>query len=83
MKYPFAALLAFLLLAGPSTADPVPEGPKNLETINTKADEDDPFLSGNGLTLYYSSNGKGKSDILLSQRRAAGQAEPLAAVFVR
>ena len=42
--------------------------PINL-AVNTKADEDDPFLSSSGMTLWYSSNEKGKFDILMAQRR--------------
>ncbi len=37
--------------------------------FNTKADEDDPFLSSSGLTLWYSCNASGKFDILMAQRR--------------
>lgn len=44
-----------------------PAKPINL-TVNTKADEDDPYLSSSGLTLWYSSNEKGKFDILMAQR---------------
>jgi hypothetical protein len=42
--------------------------PANL-TFNTKADEDDPFLSSSGLTLWYSCNASGKFDIMMAQRR--------------
>jgi hypothetical protein len=42
--------------------------PTNL-ACNTKADEDDPFLSSSGLTLWYASNEKGKFDIVMAQRR--------------
>ena len=42
--------------------------PVNLP-INTKADEDDPFLSSSGLTLWYSSNADRKFDIMMAQRR--------------
>jgi hypothetical protein len=67
------ALLAVLFAVLPCrAADP----PKNLDAVNTKADEDDPFVSSNGLTLYYSSDAKGKYDIMLSQRRTALQAWP-------
>lgn len=38
--------------------------------VNTKADEDDPFLSSSGLTLWYSSNAGGKFDIMMAQRRS-------------
>jgi|SRR5579884_2543839 len=47
--------------------------PTNL-AVNTKADEDDPFLSSNGLTLWYSCNGAGKFDILMAQRRTVRSA---------
>jgi hypothetical protein len=42
--------------------------PVNL-SVNTEADEDDPFLSSSGLTLWFASNAKGKFDILTAQRR--------------
>ncbi len=42
--------------------------PTNL-ACNTKADEDDPFLSSSGLTLWYACNGAGKFDIMMAQRR--------------
>ncbi|MGH7226877.1 MAG: hypothetical protein ACRELF_26995, partial [Gemmataceae bacterium] len=42
--------------------------PVNLP-INTKADEDDPFLSSSGLMLWYSSNKNGKFDIMMAPRR--------------
>lgn len=47
--------------------------PTNLP-INTKADEDDPFLSSSGLTLWYSSNERGKFDIMMAQRRTVRSA---------
>ncbi|HTU94101.1 MAG TPA: hypothetical protein VMF69_28740 [Gemmataceae bacterium] len=42
--------------------------PINL-AVNTKADEDDPFLPSGGLSLWYSCNHSGKFDILMAQRR--------------
>lgn len=42
--------------------------PNNL-AINTKADEDDPFISNNGLSLWYCCNQSGKFDILTAKRR--------------
>src|SRR5689334_22754021 len=47
-------------------------------TLNTTADEDEPFLASSGLILYYSSSSlkKDKLDILVSQRRAATQSWP-------
>lgn len=70
-------LLPALILAGfARAADPKPEEPRNLETLNTKFDEDDPFLSSSGLVLYYSSNAEGKYDLLVSQRRLVSQNWP-------
>jgi WD40-like Beta Propeller Repeat len=45
----------------------------NLGEVNAKADEEDPFLTPDGLTLYYASNGNpaGAFDILKSQRKSA------------
>ena len=45
--------------------------PTNLGKVNTKADEDDPFLLNNQVLLY-TSNGGGKYDILVSQRQGGG-----------
>lgn len=46
--------------------------PKNLgKTINTKKSENSPFLASDGLTLYFSTNGRpgyGKNDIFMSRR---------------
>src|SRR5262245_50256374 len=56
-----------ILLPGKQDVKPV-----NL-ALNTPANEDDPHLTSNGLGLYYSSNGKGKWDILYTQRAAATQ----------
>ncbi len=66
----FLAIIAVLCLPLSSgAADEVkPVKAINL-AINTKADEDDPFLSSNGLTLWYSCNGGGKFDIMMAQRR--------------
>jgi hypothetical protein len=44
--------------------------------VNTDADEDDPHLSSGGLTLFYTSTGKKKSDIMMSRRRERSQAWP-------
>lgn len=45
----------------------------NLDKVNTDADEDDPYVSPSGLTLFYASNKAGTFDILVSKRSAAGQ----------
>lgn len=71
MKYPF--YLSFFLLSvlvSATTAADEPLKPTNLST-NTKADEDDPHLSSNGLTLYYTSNATGKWVLMNSTRQSA------------
>jgi hypothetical protein len=70
-----AVLLACCLPLLPA-ADPAPGKPFNVP-INTAADEDDPHVADNGLTLYYTSNArKGKEDIMIARRRLAGAAWP-------
>ena len=49
----------------------------NLDKINTDADEDDPFVTLSGLTLFYASNKAGTFDILLSKRATANQVFPV------
>jgi len=51
--------------------------PVNLDKVNTEADEDDPFVSPDGLTLYYASNATGTFDILVAQRRGAAMSWPV------
>ncbi len=65
----FFAVLAATALLLPAPADEAKLiKPVNL-AVNSKADEDNPFLSSSSLTLWYSSNSGGKFDILMSQRR--------------
>ncbi len=73
-----APLLALFTAAGISLWANASSGtklvkPTNLP-VNTKADEDDPFLSSSGLTLWYSCNGAGKFDIMMAQRRSVRSA---------
>jgi hypothetical protein len=49
--------------------------PTNLGKVNTKADEDDPFLANNQVLLY-TSNAGGKYDILVSQRQGGSKTWP-------
>jgi Tol biopolymer transport system component len=65
-------VLALGVLAFPAAPQDTAKPPKPINlTINTKANEDDPHLSSNGLTLYYTSNAKaGKLDIMFSRRRS-------------
>lgn len=67
----FAASGLCLLADAAGAARPVT--PVNL-AFNSKADEDDPFLSSSGLTLWYSCNEGGKFDIVMAQRRTVRSA---------
>jgi WD40-like Beta Propeller Repeat len=67
------AALALAVPAGRSADGPKALQPVNL-AVNTAADEDDPFPASNGLALYFTSNAKGKFDILVARRRAPGAA---------
>jgi len=72
------ALLAFALaVLLPWLPAPAAEGaegsalkPFNVP-VNTPADEDEPHVADGGLTLYYTSNAKGKEDLLFARRRTA------------
>jgi hypothetical protein len=79
MRWFFTALLAagLLLLAfrNGAAGEEKPLKPFNLDKVNTEADEIDPFLALDGLSLYYASNASGTFDILVS-RRAAGKTWP-------
>jgi hypothetical protein len=72
MKRPAISLLVLLPLV--AIRDPAPAGEVtpikavNLEKVNTAADEDDPFVSADGASLYYASNTGGTDGIYLSKR---------------
>lgn len=63
-------LLVVLFIPALAAADETPVKPVNIDRVNTDKDEDDPHLGSNGLVLYYSSNAKGKYDIMLTTRAA-------------
>jgi hypothetical protein len=65
------ALTALLLQAAADEAR-APVKPVNL-ACNTAADEDDPHVSSNGLTLYYASNAKKKWEVMLSKHLPSGK----------
>lgn len=67
-----AGLVSLSLPAAPADT-PARVKPINLP-VNTKADEDDPFVSSSGLALYYTSNAEGKFDVMIAQRRSPRQA---------
>jgi outer membrane protein OmpA-like peptidoglycan-associated protein len=54
--------------------------PKNLgPTINTKGDEEAPFISTDGYTLYFSSNGhpgQGEGDLYITRKQRGGWTTP-------
>lgn len=70
---PFAvgAVLGFLCFCIPSSQAGDAVKPVNLGKINTEADETDPFLSADALSLYYATNAFGSFDIFLAKRSAA------------
>jgi len=65
---PVAVLTTLTALLLHTAADdaPKPVKPVNL-ACNTPADEDDPHISSNGLSLYYACNAKKKWDVMLSK----------------
>jgi hypothetical protein len=72
-----ALLIALTALFLPAAADddPKPLKPVNLD-CNTKADEDDPHISTNNLTLYYTTNAKKKLDLMASKRSSTSAKWP-------
>ncbi len=70
MKVSFTiAVLVFSFAALALSSGPPPDPPRLNPTnlgVNTPADEDDPHVTSNGKTLYYSCNTKDKFDILVS-----------------
>jgi hypothetical protein len=79
-RYLAAALvlgcLVLSLQTTPGADKDPPLKPVNLEQLNTKADEDDPFVAADGLTLYYASNAAGSFDLMVSQRSSGARGWP-------
>jgi hypothetical protein len=73
LPFSLAALLPLLPAAPTDTTKPVK--PFNVP-CNTEDDEDDPHVSGDSLTLYYTRARGEKEDIMFVRRRTAGQAWP-------
>src|SRR5262249_40325029 len=44
--------------------------PTHLDNVNTEMDEDDPHLSSDGLRLFYTSRGHGKSEVMEASRKS-------------
>jgi hypothetical protein len=74
--FPLLAGLLVLGVRGSSEGGENDVKPINLEKLNTAADEDDPFVSTDGLSLYYASNKAGTYGILVSKRGAGKDAWP-------
>ena len=64
-------LVSFTDVAGGEAIKPV-----NLEKLNTDGDEDDPFVSGDGLSLYYAWKGNSTWGLLVSSRKSGKDAWP-------
>jgi WD40-like Beta Propeller Repeat len=69
----FAVVLVYL--APVCAVDPPAVKPFNIP-VNTAADEDDPHVGDGGLALYYTSNAKGKDDIMFATRKLVTQPWP-------
>ncbi len=65
----FVTALVLFAAAAPAAAQVKPTP----LSVNTPADEDEPHVSSSGLALYYASNAAGKFDLMLAQRKKAGQ----------
>jgi hypothetical protein len=50
--------------------------PVNVEKINTRADEDDPLVTVDGLRLLYASNAEGSWDIFYAERSSVAKPWP-------
>jgi Tol biopolymer transport system component len=73
-------VLSVLLVPAPRAADSKADGPINL-TCNTADNEDDPHLSSDGRTLFYSCDAKGKVDIMVSRRATPRHVWPQGRLF--
>jgi WD40-like Beta Propeller Repeat len=80
-----ASVLLVAMLIPWTSAVPAGAGdliePFNLEKLNTAADEDDPFVTTDNLTLYYAANANGTFGILASRRKSAKQDWPAGKVL--
>jgi hypothetical protein len=68
----FFTAMTSLFLAAAADDSPAQVKPVNL-ACNTAADEDDPHVSSNGLTLYYTCNAKNKWDVMFSKHLPSGK----------
>lgn len=71
------SLFCFLTLSDfPAVAADEPAVKPFNVPVNTAADEDEPHVAGDGLTLYYVSNPKGKEDIMVARRKSVAMTWP-------
>jgi hypothetical protein len=72
MRFAFATLAAACLVLAASRAGPGGAGKLRATNlgpgVNTRADEDDPFVTPNGLHLFYASNASGTFDLQWARR---------------
>ncbi len=64
--------LVFAVLSHAPASDPGRLKPVNLDKVNTAADENDPFVSPDGSTLFYASNKSGHYKIQYASRKGKG-----------
>jgi hypothetical protein len=77
MHRSIAALLAFGLACLPMSAADDPTAPKiNALEVNSARDEDDPHISSDGLTLFYTVSTDGRSEVWASERKKVSQPWP-------
>ncbi len=70
--YPLLIVTILILVGGPGwTRDEVPRVKPINVPVNTEADEDEPHVADNGLTLYWTSNLERKDDLWFARRRTA------------
>ena len=86
MRYAIPLFLAGLLCLSPrGLAQSGEEGmvkPINLDKLNTEDNEDDPFITVDGLTLYYAAKGADTYGIYVSKRGSANAAFPAGKAFM-
>jgi hypothetical protein len=74
---PAVGLLALALrAASPAAPDAKPVKPTRVDRVSTDADESDPFLSSNGLSLYYAAKVNDRWQLRVSTRRNRLQTWP-------
>jgi hypothetical protein len=78
MRHSLAAVLVvgLIVVALPAAPEKSPSVKPVNVAVNTDQDEDDPHLSYDALHLYYTSTAKGKSAVMVAERRTGTQPWP-------